>query len=143
MRSLRAAGVKVARIDVPDGDATKSLEQLAKLYDAFLDFELDRKTGALVALGGGVVGDLTGFAAASYLRGIPFVQVPTTIRSISSGPTPACCMARLAASRPIDDVVSSAAAICRRLIPVRSRIHSSDVSIVASRSLFVTTFSGR
>jgi 3-dehydroquinate synthase len=78
MRSLRGAGLKVHRIDVPDGDASKSLKQLARLYDVFLDKGLDRKS-ALVALGGGMVGDLTGFAAASYLRGIPFVQVPTTI----------------------------------------------------------------
>jgi 3-dehydroquinate synthase len=78
VRSIRAAGLKVTRIDVPDGDATKNLGQLRKLYDAFLDRGLDRKS-ALVALGGGVVGDLTGFAAATYLRGIPFVQIPTTI----------------------------------------------------------------
>ena len=78
MRSLRAAGVPVTRIDVPDGDSTKSLAQLRKLYDVFLDEGLDRKS-ALVALGGGMVGDLTGFAAATYLRGIPFVQIPTTV----------------------------------------------------------------
>lgn len=76
--SLRAAGVKAEKILVPDGDASKSLDQLARLYDAFLSQGLDRSS-ALVALGGGMVGDLTGFAAATYLRGIPFVQVPTTI----------------------------------------------------------------
>lgn len=78
LRSLRKAGLKVHRIDVPDGESSKNLRQLAKLYDVFLEKGLDRKS-ALVALGGGMVGDLTGFAAASYLRGIPFVQVPTTI----------------------------------------------------------------
>lgn len=78
LRSLRAAGVPVSRIEVPDGDATKNLRQLGRLYDAFLDKGLDRKS-ALVALGGGMVGDLTGFAAATYLRGIPFVQIPTTL----------------------------------------------------------------
>jgi 3-dehydroquinate synthase len=78
IRSLRAAGVPVTRVDVPDGDSTKNLGQLRKLYDVFLEKGLDRKS-ALVALGGGVVGDLTGFAAATYLRGIPFVQIPTTI----------------------------------------------------------------
>jgi 3-dehydroquinate synthase len=77
-RSLRAAGLRVHRIDVPDGDATKNLRQLARLYDAFLEAGLDRSS-AVVALGGGMVGDLAGFAAASYLRGIPFVQVPTTL----------------------------------------------------------------
>ena len=81
MRSLKRAGLRAHRIDVPDGDATKNLRQVRKLYDAFLDKGLDRKS-ALVALGGGMVGDLTGFAAATYLRGIPFVQVPTTILSM-------------------------------------------------------------
>jgi len=80
-RSLRAAGLRVRRIDVPDGDASKNLGQVRKLYDAFLDWGLDRKS-VLVALGGGMVGDLTGFAAATYLRGIPFVQVPTTLLSM-------------------------------------------------------------
>jgi 3-dehydroquinate synthase len=77
-RSLRAAGLKVHKVVVPDGDATKNLGQGASLYDAFLGFGLDRSS-AVVALGGGVVGDLSGFAAASYLRGISFVQVPTTV----------------------------------------------------------------
>lgn len=78
LRSLRAAGVPAQRIDVPPADATKNLKQVQKLYSAFLEQGLDRKS-ALVALGGGMVGDLTGFAAATYLRGIPFVQIPTTI----------------------------------------------------------------
>jgi len=78
MRSLRAAGVRVHRFDVPDGDATKNLGQASKLYDAMLAKGLDRSS-ALVALGGGMVGDLTGYVAATYLRGIPFVQVPTTL----------------------------------------------------------------
>jgi 3-dehydroquinate synthase len=63
---------------VPDGDASKSLRQMAKLYDAMLELGADRAT-VVVALGGGVVGDLAGFLAASYLRGVPFVQVPTTV----------------------------------------------------------------
>ncbi len=77
-RSLRAAGLRAARIEVPDGDATKSLRQMAKLYEALLDAGADRGS-VVVALGGGMVGDLAGFAAATYLRGIAFVQVPTTI----------------------------------------------------------------
>ena len=81
LRSLKAAGIRARRIDVPDGDASKSLKQLSSLYDAFLDQGLDRSS-ALVALGGGMVGDLTGFAAASFMRGIPFVQVPTTLLSM-------------------------------------------------------------
>jgi len=78
LRSLRKAGLAVARIEVPDGDRSKNLRQLSRLYDAFLEHGLDRSC-AVVALGGGVVGDLAGFAAASYLRGIAFVQVPTTL----------------------------------------------------------------
>ena len=78
VRSLREAGLRVARIDVPDGDATKNLRQVAKLYEALLAHGADRST-ALVALGGGMVGDLTGFTAATFLRGIPFVQLPTSL----------------------------------------------------------------
>lgn len=77
-RGLGRAGARVGRILVPDGDATKNLRELGRLYEAFLDQGLDRHS-AVVALGGGVVGDLSGFAAASFLRGIPFVQVPTTV----------------------------------------------------------------
>ena len=77
-RSLRAAGLATARIDVPDGDASKSLRQVERLYHELLRAGADRHS-ALVALGGGMVGDLAGFAAATYLRGIPFVQVPTTL----------------------------------------------------------------
>ena len=77
-RSLRGAGLRVRRIDVPDGDAAKNLRQVAKLYDELLEHGADRDT-VLVALGGGAVGDLTGFSAATFLRGIPFVQVPTTV----------------------------------------------------------------
>ena len=77
-RGLRAGGARVGRIVVPDGDATKNLGQVAKLYDEFIAQGLDRSS-AVVTLGGGVVGDLGGFAAATYLRGIPFAQVPTTV----------------------------------------------------------------
>ena len=81
-RGLEASGARVHRIVVPDGDATKNLAQLAELYDAFLNHGLDRSS-AVVTLGGGVVGDLGGFAAATFLRGIPFVQVPTTILAMT------------------------------------------------------------
>ncbi len=77
-RGLAKAGVRAGRIVVPDGDASKNLRELGRLYERFLDQGLDRHA-AVVALGGGVVGDLAGFAAASFLRGIPFVQVPTTV----------------------------------------------------------------
>ncbi|MFK7897498.1 MAG: 3-dehydroquinate synthase [Myxococcota bacterium] len=77
-RGLEASGARVGRIVVPDGDATKNLGQAAELYRQFLKMGMDR-TSAVVTLGGGVAGDLGGFAAATFLRGIPFVQVPTTI----------------------------------------------------------------
>jgi 3-dehydroquinate synthase len=78
LRSLRGAGLRSSQTVVPDGDRTKNLGQAAKLYEAFLDAGADRSSIA-VALGGGMVGDLVGFAAATLLRGIPFVQVPTTL----------------------------------------------------------------
>ncbi len=81
-RSLRKAGLRSTRLLVPDGDRTKNLRQAAKLYDALLEFGADRST-AVVALGGGVVGDLAGYVAATYLRGVPFVQVPTTLLAMT------------------------------------------------------------
>jgi 3-dehydroquinate synthase len=78
LRSLRSAGLAAARVEVPDGDAAKNLRQAARLYTALLEHGADRDS-VLVALGGGVIGDLTGFVAATFLRGVPFVQVPTTL----------------------------------------------------------------
>jgi 3-dehydroquinate synthase len=77
---LRAAGREVVEVVLPDGEQYKDWESLMKVFDALLAAKCDRKT-ALVALGGGVIGDLTGYAAASYMRGVPFVQVPTTLLS--------------------------------------------------------------
>lgn len=65
-------------VTLPDGERYKNWETLNLIFDALLEHGCDRKT-LLVALGGGVVGDMTGFAAASYMRGVPFVQVPTTL----------------------------------------------------------------
>jgi 3-dehydroquinate synthase len=81
-RSLRAAGLRTHRLTVPDGDRSKSLRQVSRLYDAMLAFDADRGT-AVVALGGGMVGDLAGFLAASFLRGVPFAQVPTTVLAMA------------------------------------------------------------
>lgn len=77
-RSLQAAGFVPITIVLPAGEKTKSVKQLAACYDALAAHRLERKS-FIVALGGGVVGDLAGFVAASYLRGIPFVQVATTL----------------------------------------------------------------
>lgn len=76
--SLQAAGFEVAVITVPAGEGAKSLTQAAFCYDRLAAHRLERRS-FVVALGGGVVGDLAGFVAATYLRGIPFVQVPTTL----------------------------------------------------------------
>lgn len=67
-------------IELPDGEQYKKLEYLNHIYTGLLESRCDRKT-TLVALGGGVVGDMTGFAAASYMRGVPFIQIPTTLLS--------------------------------------------------------------
>ncbi|MBO7744099.1 3-dehydroquinate synthase [Paenibacillus sp. MWE-103] len=75
---LRESGFTVASAVIPSGEASKSLSRLEELVGAALERGLDRKS-AVVALGGGVVGDLAGFVAASYMRGIKFVQIPTTI----------------------------------------------------------------
>jgi 3-dehydroquinate synthase len=69
---------RVLEVVLPDGEAYKHWETLNRIFDALLENTCDRKT-VLFALGGGVVGDMTGFAAASYMRGVPFVQVPTTL----------------------------------------------------------------
>jgi 3-dehydroquinate synthase len=76
--SLRAAGFDPVPITVPAGETSKSLKTVASCYDQLATARLERKS-FIVALGGGVVGDLAGFVAATYLRGIPFVQVPTTL----------------------------------------------------------------
>lgn len=81
-RSLRAAGIQSKRLVVPDGERSKNLRTLAKLYEELIDFDADRGT-AVIALGGGVVGDLAGFLAASWMRGVPFVQVPTTVLAMA------------------------------------------------------------
>jgi len=78
LQSLAAAGFDPVLVTVPSGEKTKSLKGVAACYDQFAAARLERKS-FVVALGGGVVGDLAGFVAATYLRGLPFVQVPTTL----------------------------------------------------------------
>jgi len=78
VRSLRAVGLKPTVLAIPDGERTKSLKWVAIVLNELLRRRYERKA-CLVALGGGVIGDLAGFAASIYLRGIPFVQVPTTL----------------------------------------------------------------
>jgi 3-dehydroquinate synthase len=75
---LRAAGVRLTEIVLPDGEQYKTWETLNRIFDALLGNRCERST-TVIALGGGVIGDLAGFAAASYQRGVPFIQVPTTL----------------------------------------------------------------
>jgi len=77
-KSLVKAGWQVACIELESGEQTKSLAVVARIYDELVDIKGDRQT-IVVAVGGGVVGDVAGFAAATYARGIPFVQIPTTL----------------------------------------------------------------
>ncbi|MEN6587410.1 MAG: 3-dehydroquinate synthase [Sulfuricella sp.] len=76
--TLEQQGVSVLPVILPDGEVYKTADTLNLIYDALLQNRCERKT-TLIALGGGVIGDLTGYAAATYLRGVPFIQVPTTL----------------------------------------------------------------
>lgn len=76
--AIGAAGFQVTLLEIPAGEASKSLETLGEIYNRLTAAQLDRSS-AVFALGGGVVGDVAGFAAATYLRGLPLIQVPTTL----------------------------------------------------------------
>jgi shikimate kinase/3-dehydroquinate synthase len=78
--ALRAAGKEVLSVVLPDGEEQKNWTSLMLIFDALLEHKCDRKI-TLLALGGGVIGDMTGFAASAYMRGVPFVQIPTTLLS--------------------------------------------------------------
>ncbi len=75
---LQDAGVEVAQVVLPDGERYKDWQTLNSIFDVLLERRCERST-TLIALGGGVVGDMTGFAAACYQRGMPFIQLPTTL----------------------------------------------------------------
>ncbi len=77
-QSLTTKGFKVATLQVPDGEEYKSLETTSRLYQELTDLNAERST-PILALGGGVIGDLAGFVAATYLRGVPLIQIPTTL----------------------------------------------------------------
>ncbi|MET0266944.1 MAG: bifunctional shikimate kinase/3-dehydroquinate synthase AroKB [Duganella sp.] len=79
-QGLRAAGKQVMSVVLPDGEEFKNWASLMQIFDTLLANKADRNT-TLIALGGGVIGDLTGYAAASYMRGVDFIQVPTTLLS--------------------------------------------------------------
>ncbi len=77
-RSVEDAGYKTGILSFPAGEPSKNLITVSHLYDAMVELKPERRSG-VIALGGGVVGDMAGFIAATYLRGIPFIQVPTTL----------------------------------------------------------------
>ncbi|MBC3861262.1 3-dehydroquinate synthase [Undibacterium jejuense] len=77
---FKALGKACSAVILPDGEVHKNWEHLNLIFDHLLANKCDRKT-TLIALGGGVIGDMTGFAAATYMRGIPFIQIPTTLLS--------------------------------------------------------------
>jgi len=79
--SLERAGYEVVHAVIPSGEESKNLATVARLYDVLLDARLERRC-PVIAVGGGVTGDTTGFVAATYLRGVPFVQCPTTLLSM-------------------------------------------------------------
>jgi shikimate kinase / 3-dehydroquinate synthase len=81
LASLHAAGYESSLLVIPAGEDNKTLETVSSLWSGFLEAGLDRKS-TVVALGGGVIGDLAGFAAATFMRGIPWVGVPTTLLSM-------------------------------------------------------------
>ena len=76
--SLESVEIISDVISVPSGEASKSLDEVARLHSLCIKSKLDRHS-FIIALGGGVVGDLAGYVAASFLRGIPFVQIPTSL----------------------------------------------------------------
>ncbi|MGI6035886.1 MAG: 3-dehydroquinate synthase [Limnochordia bacterium] len=78
--SFDKAGISVVYAEMDDGEEFKNLETVSHLYDVAIGSRLDR-TSFIIALGGGVVGDVAGFVAATYLRGVPFVQIPTTLQA--------------------------------------------------------------
>jgi len=77
-QNLIAEGFRITILQVPDGEEQKSLEVAGRLYSELTDFYAERMT-PILALGGGVIGDLAGFVAATYLRGVPLIQIPTTL----------------------------------------------------------------
>ena len=77
-QTLVRGGKQVTPVILPDGEQEKTMANLMRIFDVLLAEKCDRKT-TLIALGGGVIGDMTGFAAATYMRGVPFIQIPTTL----------------------------------------------------------------
>lgn len=78
LSKLESAGLRPSIIEVPDGEEAKSLSTASAIYDSLIAMKADRRT-PILALGGGVVGDLGGFVASTYMRGVPYIQIPTSL----------------------------------------------------------------
>lgn len=78
LTSLRSAGIEINRVIIPAGEEHKTIQTIADIWNGFVQAGVERNS-VVIALGGGVTGDLTGFAAATYLRGVPWVNMPTTL----------------------------------------------------------------
>lgn len=78
--SLRSAGFNAREIILPDGETHKTLNTISFVYDQLIQMDFDRNC-SIIALGGGVIGDMAGFAAATFFRGVPYIQIPTTLLS--------------------------------------------------------------
>ncbi|MBI1911884.1 MAG: 3-dehydroquinate synthase [Deltaproteobacteria bacterium] len=79
-KTLKDAGLNPVIITVPDGEEYKSLQEASSIFDGLIEHRMER-SNPIIALGGGVIGDMAGFIAATYLRGVPYIQVPTTLLS--------------------------------------------------------------
>jgi 3-dehydroquinate synthase len=78
MKGLKSFGLDPVLITVPDGEEYKTLKEASAIYDGLIEHRMERSS-PIIALGGGVIGDMAGFVAATYLRGVPYIQVPTTL----------------------------------------------------------------
>lgn len=110
LHALRQAGFIAHLHGLPAGETAKTMETLARLYDRLAELRVDR-TGALIALGGGTVGDVTGFAAATWLRGIRYLQVPTTLLAMVDSSIGGKTAVNLASGKNLVGAVHQPAAI--------------------------------
>ncbi len=110
LRALRQAGLTAHVHVLPAGEPAKTIETLGRLYDRLAEIRVDR-TGALIALGGGTVGDVTGFAAATWLRGIRYLQVPTTLLAMVDSSIGGKAAINLASGKNLVGAVHQPAAI--------------------------------
>jgi 3-dehydroquinate synthase len=127
-----AQQIDAALITIPDGESYKNLETVSSLYDSFVGIGLDRGS-VIIALGGGVVGDTVGFAAASFLRGVPFVQIPTSLLSMVDSSVGGKVGVNLPAGKNLvgafkqPEMVVIDTALLRTLPPVETRCGMAEV----------------